>query len=399
MSVRSIFYVLAFACVVGACSSDDGGGSAAGGDAGDAGVVQDAGPTDDAAAVPVEVPSAPRAFTMALGAPTIGPDDLLDRAWGLAADDADVALVWLDGGLPWPEILAGDPLPADYEAHLDALVGRATSGSATVMVVVDVLAADRGGLVGDYAGREVAVPTLADPALNAAYAAFCADLAERFEPTWFVPVVAHDAWIANNPGSVETMRAFYSQARREVQSVASRARVFPIWDYQTLLDVTDAQDPEGLGVISRFDELLDLFAVAFEPATQLRGVSQLPDEEFGFLDGLSTRPLAVVASYPANGFVRDGDVFASSENSQFNFLAWLFDRGDGLSMDLIAWRMALDPDPIVASPCEGVSGPCDPDDVAARYEPLRSTGLGTPDGTPRRAWDLWLDFLERPIGG
>lgn len=393
----SFWIALALAGALAACSSDDGGGGGDA-DAGDTGFTADAGPTDDAAAVPVEVPSAPRAFTMALGAPTTGPSDVLDAAWDRATANADVALVWIDGGLPWPEILAGDPLPPDFTAHLDALEARATGGDATVMVVVDVLAPDRGGLVADYDGRGT-VPSLTDPEVVDAYAAFCGALAERFDPTWFVPVVDLNVWTANRPESVEAMRQFYIEARREVQTVAGRARVFPLWDYQVLLDVTDAQDPEGLGVLSRFDELLDLFAIDFAPAEQLRGVGQLPDAEFDFLEGLSTRPLAVVASYPANGFVRDGDVFASSENSQFNFLAWLFDRGDGMSMDLVAWRMSVDPDPILAAPCEGVDPPCDPDRLTDRYETLRSTGLVTPDGDTRRSWDLWLDFLDRPIGG
>ncbi len=383
----------------GACSSDDDGGAAPVQDAGaDGSGDEPTGPTDAAEQVVVEVPAAPRAFAMGAGVPADGlGTDVVDSAWNRVDGRADAIAIWLDQGLPWTEIIAGDPLPAEYDAWLADVATRANGLGVDAIVVIDWLNPQRNGLARDALGRDVPGVALTDPALQAGLAAFAGDLAGRFNRLEFLIAVVEPNLIPTGDSAMfDAVLQTYREMRNAAQDAGAN-NVFPLWDFDTLRDTYDNDDVDGLSRITRFDERLDRFAVSLVPSRTFTGVSTLADDELAFLSELTTRPLAVVgASYPAEGFVTGGEAFASSENSQYNFLAWLAASGDRYQLDLVVWRLLMDPNDLLRDPCAGNLPGCDVDDVTRRYAPYASSGLIDDDGGTRPAAELWRNYLARP---
>lgn len=382
-----------------ACSSDDGGNDAADADAGGEGSGDETtGPTDDAEQVVVDVPPTPRAFAMGVGVPADGfGTDAVDAMWNGVDGRSDAIAIWLDQGLPWTELIAGDPLPAEYDAWLADVATRANGLGVDAVVVIDWLNEDRDGLVRDALGRDLPSVTWTDPAVQAGLADFAADVAGRFSRLeYMVAVVEPNLLPAGNAQAFDALLQTYREMRNAAQDAGAN-HVFPLWDLDALRTAYDTGDTDALGRVTRFDERLDRFAVSVVPSRTFTGVTSLSDDDLAFLADLTTRPLAVVgASYPAEGFVSGGEAFASSENSQHNFFAWLAASADRYSMDLVVWRLIADPNDLLRDPCAGGLPGCDVDDVTRRYAPYASSGLLDDDLQARPSMALWRNYLARP---
>ncbi|MFT6629456.1 MAG: hypothetical protein ACJA1R_002733, partial [Flavobacteriales bacterium] len=115
---------------------------------------------------------------------------------------------------------------------------------------------------------------------------------------------------------------------------------------------------------------------------------------------VTTRSLALVGtSFPAEGFTVDGNDFASSENSQFNFIALILELADAQRWELVTWRVGIDPDLWLADPCTGAIARCDEEAATARYGALRNNGLLDDQGVARAASTLWQDYFDRMLLG
>ena len=151
------------------------------------------------------------------------------------------------------------------------------------------------------------------------------------------------------------------------------------------------------------DESLDLFAIDYRPSIDGRTASDLVPADLDIIDrhrdetaggSYTTRPVAVVfGGYPGEGVVQGGEVFASSENSQFNYLAFLLGEGDRIDMELVTWTVPVDPDEWLAESCAGDAG-CNGAVREARYGGFRRHGLVGPSGD-RAARRLWSQYFER----
>ena len=67
---------------------------------------------------------------------------------------------------------------------------------------------------------------------------------------------------------------------------------------------------------------------------------------------------------------------------------------DEREVELVGWRMPVDPDAWLADPC-GVDVGCDEEGLAARYVRFRSNGLLNELLQPRAALDLWDQYHQR----
>lgn len=380
-------------------ASGDAEGDSAGSDAG--GFVDDAvGPSDNVDAVDVVVPQQPRVFRMGAGLPTHRLDLTSSAvAWDLANTDTDVIALWFDLGVPWAELLAGEPLPASVETQIAELEARLTRTRGDVLLVVDPLDVDRTALAPDLLGRQgAASPALDSVATHAAWAAWVAELSTRLGADWVVPLVDPNLFVAGQPEQLDNVVALYDAARRGVQDDAPQTRVFPIWDFATLRETwTDRTLPPS-ALFEYLDERQDVFATQVVPSDSGTTAAQLVAGDLAFLADVSRRPIAVVgAGYPSAGFVRGDQVFASSEASQYNFLAWLLAEADPLGADLIVWRVLVDPNEVLARPCAEGDATCVALQVANSLEPFRSSGLVGAAGAERSALELWRSYRARPL--
>ncbi len=404
MTLR-ILVSLALLTLVSACGSDDEPETTDVGTDEEASDALETGPTDDASRVDVSVPepSTPRAFRMGVAVPTDGlGEEFGQLSWQYAAANSDVLALRLDGGLPWAEILDENaPLPAEYEAFLADLADRIGGTQRDLLLVVDPFDANRTGFTRDALGRDSVTSglTFEDAALRAGYEAFCEDLALRFQPKYFVPFPDINVYGANRGDEFDALRVHYEELRQTVKFASGQTLVFPTWDFAQLSQAIRAGNALELAWIGELDEAGDFFAVDFRPALAGDSAAELSAASFTDLDrrelsSVTTRKLLIVdAGYPAAGVVQNGEVFASSENSQFNYLAFLLGLGDSLDLELIVWSSALDPDRWLLDPCGDAE--CDIEALEAQYGELRRHGILDSDGSPRAATPLWEQFAER----
>jgi hypothetical protein len=401
MSLHARAAILALAATLAACGSD-GAETDAEVEADTGFREEETGPEDEEDAVEIEIPVEPRRFLLGAGAQVLRLDaGSADLSWSRIGLDADVVAVFLDAGAPWPELVDEAPLPAEVDAWLTALEQRLARTPGRRMVVLDPLDADRLGLVGDLLGRsDAGPPALATQAARDAWARWTAIVTDRLEPDYVSPIVEPNLAIAGAETLTDPLVELYSAARIAAQDVDETVRVFPIWDVETLEQSWEEQTPAQVALFELLDERQDLFAVNLNPADGLRTASDLAAGELAFLPELSRRPIGLVGvGYPAAGFVRGADVFASSENSQFNFLAWLLTEADALDAELVVWRLYVDPNEVLAAPCATAGEPCDEAAASAALERWRSCGLWSAAGAERRALDLWRQFRARPLRG
>ncbi|MFT4704817.1 MAG: hypothetical protein ACI81R_002525 [Bradymonadia bacterium] len=371
-------------------------------------VAVDAGPSDDAERTDVEVPTRQRQFRMSISGPVQGLGTPWNtQVWEEVASRSDLVTITLEGGLPWAEILAQEPLPAEYESELALLAERTLATGLSVLLIVDPLNEGRTGFVSDALGREDVMSTIAfdNADFGAGYQRFCEDLITRFTPTFFVPIVAHNWYGEQSPDAREGVLAWYTTLFSGLtrQPVA----VFPVWDFWTLQATIRNNDTEQLNFITRYDPLQALFGLTLYPALEGIGLDALTAEDFTRLDKndrlanpVTTRSLALVGtSFPAEGFTVDGNDFASSENSQFNFIALILELADAQRWELVTWRVGIDPDLWLADPCTGAIARCDEEAATARYGALRNNGLLDDQGVARAASTLWQDYFDRMLLG
>lgn len=364
---------------------------------------EDVGPSDDASRVEIVVPEGRRGFDLALAAPLDGEGtSWFDGSWGALDGRADVVSVVLDGGLPWNEIASGEAWPAAFEAVVQRIVDQVDAANLPLLLIVDPLNDERDGFRPDLLGRGDVVPRFDDAAFATAYTSFLEELVLRTTPTYFAPVVGLDRYVTANGGELEAAQDWYIESQR----VIKRARAvlyFPVWNYWAVTEAVDAQDSVLLALLDNLDPVQDLFAVSLYPALEGARLSELSVERFAPLDAsdrdstnpVTTRPLAIVnASFPAEGFTLDGVTYPSSENSQFNFLALIFQVADEREVELVGWRMPVDPDAWLADPC-GVEVGCDEEALAGRFVRFRSNGLLDELLTPRASLGLWDQFYQR----
>ncbi|MFT6400538.1 MAG: hypothetical protein ACJAYU_005316 [Bradymonadia bacterium] len=404
MTVRTLAALTLLAFVV-ACGSDDEPAATDAGTDEEASDALDPGLNDDARRVDVSVPepSTPRAFRMGIAVPTDGlGEEFGQLSWQYAAAHGDAIAIRLDGGLPWAEILEEDAaLPAEYEAFLADLADRVGGTQKDLLLIVDPFDANRTGFAPDALGREpvTAGLTFEDRGLRAGYEAFCEDLALRFQPKYFVPFPDINVYGANRGDEFDALREHYEELRQTVKFASGQTLVFPTWDFVQLSQAIRSGNQLELGWIGELDEAGDFFAVDFRPALEGEAAADLSAAPFTDLDrrelsSVTTRKLLIIdAGYPAAGVVQNGEVFASSENSQFNYLAFLLGLGDSLDLELIVWSAAVDPDRWLLDPCAGEE--CDLDRLEERYGELRRHGLLDSDGSQRAATPLWEQFAER----
>ena len=397
----------ALSFLVSACSSDGEPNDTDAGNDVESSDALEAGPSDDASRVDVESPSpsAPRAFRMGLAVPIDGLDqDFGQRAWQYAVGHSDVLAIRLDSGLPWAEILEdGAALPAEYEAFLADLADRVAGTGKDLFLVVDPFDQNRTGLSRDALGRDSVTSglTFADARLRAGYMEFCEGLAQRFQPKYFVPFPDINVYGANRTSEFDELRTHYEELRQTVKFASGQTLVFATWDFEQLRQAIRSGNETQLAWIGELDEALDLFAVDYRPALTGDTAADLTPAPFVELDrrelaSVTTRKLVLVdTGYPAAGVVQNGEVFASSENSQFNYLAFALGLGDALDIEMLVWSAAVDPDRWLLTPCGEEAEECDVEFFDARYGELRRHGIVDSDGGVRAATSLWEQYAER----
>lgn len=359
---------------------------------------------DDTTLIEVDVPSEPRGFRMGLNVPVDVPNsEFGSESFLFAEESADFVTVTLDNGLPWEEILAGGSLPADYESYLANLADKVLRTGKDVLVIVDPFNADRTGFVPDLYGRQSiddALLTMTRANASNGYIEFCEELAVRFEADYFIPFVDVDIYSIRRSADAEGVRETYLELRENLKLAQSNVLVFPSFDFERVKDVYDTGDADEKAYYELMDPVVDLFAVSFYPTISDIAFENPPAEYFDFLDRrktpggiqpVTTRPLAIIGTgVPAATIGGE----TGTENSQYNFLAAILAAGDRNDMEFINWRVGIDLDEWIVTPCNN-EPLCDAARISTRLSQYRSFGLRDSGGDDRSSAVLWNEFRAR----
>lgn len=113
------------------------------------------------------------------------------EAWDVIANDADLAVIHEDGGIPWQEALDGDPYDPSYEAWLDFQEGNIPPGHAVYLAVTPI-SNDRSRLAGyrsDLTNEPLPAPWNSygfdEPDVIEAFTNHCLMMIDRFDPDYF----------------------------------------------------------------------------------------------------------------------------------------------------------------------------------------------------------------------
>jgi hypothetical protein len=395
----------AFAILGTACDEESSEGSAiddAGGDASDVpiGGIPD-GPSDDASPVTIDIPTTPRSYRMGVQA---HPSGASDDAWAYARTHGDIVAVTLDGGIPWAQLIAGDPLPEALEAELAGIEAQLESTGARLYLSVDLFSPTRTGIAPAYGGaplpEAIDGASAGERAVVDAYTAYCLELLRRFEPDYFSPVLDLNVYLLNRPSDYAAAVQTYKDVREVLKRERVQTLVFPTWNLEILAGLGPDSDAEQFNEVRLLDANSDRVGLTVSPALQFLEVSALPADHLSRIETLTTRDLVISgASYPSGGFQAGPLIFPSSEASQFNLLAFLLESAEDAKLDFFIWSYPYDLDVHLANLCPGrLQQPNTPCDRAAAFDallPLRSAGLLAADGTPKTAASLWNDFFAR----
>lgn len=375
------------------CGDDE----ATGPDAGGVDETDDVDPAllDDTPRAEVVIPSSPRAWRAGAGISAYGAGTpWWDATLRLLEQGGENVVLHVDGRIPWGVLAQGEPPPTAWLAPIVAAADDARARGLDIILLVDVLAPDRRGLVADLDGG--APPAVADAAPAAGRLA--AALVEAVQPVQFASAYEFNRFVAQEPDRLQDAIALHAAMRRAAQDVAPQLIVAVVHDAETLRESLARESTVDRAYLARTDELTDLFGLRFAPTESLRALDSLGDGEFATLSGRSTRPVVVYETWwPAAGFVRGDEVFASSENTQFNYLGWLARAADRLPLRGVAWTPIIDATEWLRAPCATDAPGCDEVLLRDRWGARGAAGLRRADGRSRAGIALWESMTGRPL--
>jgi hypothetical protein len=307
-------------------------------------------------------------------------------------DHTDLFAAKIDEGVPWPEALEKKPYSAEFESSLEWK--RKYPQDKRVLLSLTPLNDDKSGLAG-YRGKgekEPLPPAWAkkdfdDPDVARAYLAFCREMIGRFRPDFVAYALEANQLAARNPARwkkfVPFARDLYAALKREHPGV----QILVTLSADLLGD--EAQESAQKKLIREILPYTDVVAVAAHPYFTQTNPAKIPKDYFAKVAQLAPgKPFAIAETgFPAEdsdilGFERVGKAAW-----QQDWLKTCLEEAARYNARFVVWMV-----------------PRDIDDLYKRIPPIlnepirfiRDTGLLDGTGKPRKAFELWQQWLKIP---
>ncbi|MFW6198889.1 MAG: hypothetical protein ACOC5E_03605 [Acidobacteriota bacterium] len=326
---------------------------------------------------------------------SVGILDALDRI----AEDADLALIHEDGGVPWPEALHGRSFPTAWQELLDLYAASVPERHRLVLAITP-LDDDRDDLAlrrGDAPQQPLPPPwderALGHPKVIRAFIRYSLRMIDQFHPDWFLFAVEANMLHAQAP---ERWPGFVRLARRTYRAVKRRHPDLPVgWSLQAEFFHGDPEaQAEAIDAILPFTDLLAISTYAFGNVGPDANPRHIPPDYFRDLADLAPdRPFAVAeTAWPAEDL---DDPFpghiAANPRWQARYVRRLMREARDLDAAFVAWFFSRDYDDAWEEAFQFL-------ELAPRLRIWRDTGLYAGDGTPRLALRAWRRWLRRGNG-
>ena len=314
-------------------------------------------------------------------------------AWSVIGQDADMASIHFDDGVPWPEALAGSPYNSNFTAELDAKAAAIPSGHLTYLSVTpmsfmrDSLAAYRG----TTGGMDLPAPWDAYSFDNQdvidAYINHCENMIDIFDPDFMTYTIEANILADKAPSA---WPAYVTLVQNVYPALKSSHPYLPL--IITLqADFYHAASSTQDVYISQILPYTDYISVSTYTFTNGYTPVTLPSDWFSVMSDLSPgKPFAVgETSWPAETLTAPYPIdIPATEQDQAEYVARLLADADDLDAKFVSWFFTRDFDDFWESDLQYL-----PEAPLVRI--WKDTGLCDGQGNPRPGLDVWREHLNR----
>lgn len=320
----------------------------------------------------------------------------------VASNGGDIVLHHCDFCVPWPEVLAGEPIAPALEANWRGYPDKAFNTTppdqylpegTEVFLALTPLDMTRSKLAVNRVGE---VPdgfldkAFDDPAIKAAYLEYCVRAVEHFQPDYLAIGIEVNELLKNRPERWPGFVTLYQHVYGELKKKHGDLPIFATITLHTLLNERGKSEAaERQAQLKAFLELNDIAGISFYPflsgvetESELRGAlkwlrgfvgdKSIALGETGF--PAEATPNAMWPQLPGSpenqlGYFRN--LFEIAQEEEYRFITVFLHRDydrmwEKLKATRPGWQVAW-----------------------------RDIGLLNGEGEPRPAWDLWQDWLAR----
>lgn len=319
--------------------------------------------------------------------------EAVETTYALTGANSDIVAHHFDGGVPWPEALAGDPYHPNVGADLDLRIGHLLP-SQRIYLAVTPISFVRDGMAlywGEMANMPLPAPWnlrgLDHEEVIEAYTNHCLYMAERFQPDYMAYGIEVDLLAAANP---VVFQQFVVLAAAVYPALKAEHPDLPIFLTFTI------QDVDELAVLRPFIEQVlpftDMMAVSTYPFLEGReSPSQLPGDWFAKMHELAPElPFAVAET----GLIAEPLVLESLELTipgnewwQLGYVRRVLREAHLLRAEFVIWFVPIDYD-LLWDRLEDKG-------VDEFYKLWRDCGLWDGELYPRRSLLVWKQWLRR----
>jgi len=341
-------------------------------------------------------PNAPRPFLMALTPTNFDETEQGTRQMKeLMAKHAEVVAVYLDYGVPWPEVAEGKPFHKNVQKEISILKQR-ISPRHKVFLALNAGAFDRRNMAG-YWGEKVMMPrpgkwadkTLDDPEIIETFIKYCERMIEEFRPSFLAYAIEINMMAGAEPKRFEQFMTLAERVHPRLKAKHKEILIFPTFQI----------DFGGEQVIRRLMPHSDAIAISTYP--HIRGLSPatLPSGWLADVRKLAPDKPFIVAEtgFPAAPFAgkwlfdRKVRVDATPP-MQAEYLRWMLAEARRLDARLFNWFFPHDINAYLEGQkkLHGVAN-----EMVAVADMAMNLGLMDGNRQPRPALDVWIQCRQQ----
>lgn len=313
----------------------------------------------------------------------------------IVAQEGDLAVFHLDGGVPWQESAAGTPYHPNFESELVAQKAAVPDGHRIYLAVTPInferngLARHRGAVTDEPLGAPFDTLGFSDSLVIRSFTAYCLRLIDHFAPDYFGYAIEANLVARNDPAQQASLLVLAESVYVALKRAHPALPVFATIQLENLY----AGLPENGVATSELLAWSDVLALSTYPYTLTPNPWGIPREYFDDLPELAAgRPIAiaetgwpaepVTAPYPAP---IDG-----TPEWQALYVERLLGDMDDLDALFINWFFTRDYDDFWETEFKDLPN-------APLVRLWKDAGLYAGNGAERPALVRWREWMERSV--
>jgi len=314
-----------------------------------------------------------------------------ERAWTFVKAHGDLIALHIDplDGLPWEALEQGD-LPADFREGFEEVATRFTSAD-TVYVAITPLNTGRDGIARNSDGgpfpEAMGPAEFSNPRLRQAYLNYARFVVETLRPTYLAVAIEVNLYARAAGADFESLVELYKDIYQDLKGTYPETFVFVTFQTEFL----HAYDEWSM--LRRFEPELDLVGLSLYPSGVGFLPNEIPEDWISIVASVTDRPVAVTETgYGTRPFSGTNFSAPGSEELQRDYVQWLVEQADNISLVFIVWFFPSDVPDLL--PADAISTLPPALDDAAYFIHM---GLVRSNFTAKPSLRIWDQAVRRPL--